>query len=98
MIDFINVKDEKKLKSQFCNYSLENICFFRETHSHSVTTHKQAVLTIYYHCIIFLLLLNGKSIVEYPKFVKYLLYFRVFAAVIILKVKNCFQLSTHFTE
>ena len=26
------------------------------------------------------------------------LYLRVFAAVIILKVNNCFQLSTHFTE
>ena len=38
--------------------------FFRETHFHSVTTQMQAVVTltdIYYHCIVFLLPLNGNS-------------------------------------
>ena len=34
--------------------------FFRETHFHSLTTQMQAIVTIYYHCIIFLLLLNAK--------------------------------------
>ena len=29
--------------------------FFRETHFHSVTSRAQAVVKIYYHCIIFLL-------------------------------------------
>ena len=35
--------------------------FLRETHFHSVTTRMQAVVTIYYHCIIFLLPFNGNS-------------------------------------
>ena len=34
--------------------SHSSTCFFRETHFHSVTTQTQAVVTIYYHCIIFL--------------------------------------------
>ena len=36
--------------------------FFRETHFHSFTTQTQAVVTIYYHCIVFLLPFNGNSI------------------------------------
>ena len=39
--------------------SLKKYFFFRETHFHSVTTQTQAVVTIYYHCIMFLLPLNG---------------------------------------
>ena len=35
--------------------------YFRETHFHSVTTQTQAVVTICYHCIIFLLPFNGNS-------------------------------------
>ena len=35
--------------------------FFRETLFHSVTTQTQAVVTIYYHCIVFLLPFNGNS-------------------------------------
>ena len=41
--------------------SPEKIFFFRETQFHSVTTKTQAVVTIYHHCIIFLLPFNGKS-------------------------------------
>ena len=35
--------------------------FFRETHFHSVTTQMQAVVTHFYHCIMFLLAFNGNS-------------------------------------
>ena len=35
--------------------SLKKRFFFRDTHFHSVTTQTQAVVTIYYHCIVFLL-------------------------------------------
>ena len=40
------------------------------------------------------------QVLEYPKFVTsiFMRCIYVSAAVIILKVKNCFQLSTHFTE
>ena len=34
-----------------------------ETHFHSVTTQTQAIVTIYCHCIVFLLQLNGNSII-----------------------------------
>ena len=39
----------------------ERLPFFGDTHFHSVTTQTQAVVTIYYHCIIFLLPFNGNS-------------------------------------
>ena len=42
----------KKIKKSF---------FWGATHFHSVTTQTQAVVTIYYHCIIFLLPFNGNS-------------------------------------
>ena len=35
--------------------------FFRATYSHSVTTQTQAVVTIYYNCILILLPFNGNS-------------------------------------
>ena len=35
--------------------------FFRETHFHFVTKQTQAVVTIYYHCILFLLPFHGNS-------------------------------------
>ena len=41
--------------------SLKKDYFFRETHFHSVTTQTHAVVTIYYHCIVFFLPLNGNS-------------------------------------
>ena len=35
--------------------------FFRETHFHSVITQMQGVVTIHYHCIVFLLPFNDKQ-------------------------------------
>ena len=48
-------KKKKKKKKIFFFF------FFRETLFHSVTTQTQAVVTIYYHCIVFLLPFNGNS-------------------------------------
>ena len=36
--------------------------FFRETLLHFVTTQMQAVVTIYYHCMVFLLSFNGNTV------------------------------------
>ena len=41
--------------------SLKKKKFFKETLFHSVATQTQAVVTIFYHCIVFLLPFNGDS-------------------------------------